>query len=149
MEGGLVNRLELRQLAEDRIADAMVLLAAGRWSKLFHPAQGMHSKAERGVVRGMNSTIDSIIWLEEPTGDKRRSEMIIHANETTIQAIVKQLIPSADGYGHELDLEVLGNESSDPNADDLVRRTGMPARQIKYRLEKAKKAILKAIGGSK
>jgi hypothetical protein len=40
-------------------------------------------------------------------------------------------------------------QSSDPNADDLVRRTGIPARQIKYRLEKAKKAILKAIGVSK
>jgi HEPN domain-containing protein len=33
-----VNRLELRQLAEDRIADAAVLLAAGRWSGAYYLA---------------------------------------------------------------------------------------------------------------
>ncbi len=31
-----MNRLELRQLAEDRIADAAVLLAAGRWSGAYY-----------------------------------------------------------------------------------------------------------------
>lgn len=50
--------------------------------------------------------------------------MIVHANETTIQAVVRQIVSSADGYGHELDLEVLGNESSDPNADYLKPRAG-------------------------
>src|SRR5206468_11481018 len=33
-----VNRLELRQLAEDRIADAAILLAAGRWSGAYYLA---------------------------------------------------------------------------------------------------------------
>jgi HEPN domain-containing protein len=31
-----VNRTELRQLAEDRIADAVALLAAGRWSGAYY-----------------------------------------------------------------------------------------------------------------
>ncbi len=33
-----MNRLELRQLAEDRIADAAILLAAGRWSGAYYLA---------------------------------------------------------------------------------------------------------------
>jgi hypothetical protein len=33
-----VNRVELRQLAEDRIADAATLLAAGRWSGAYYLA---------------------------------------------------------------------------------------------------------------
>ena len=33
-----MNRLELRQLAEDRIADAAILLASGRWSGAFYLA---------------------------------------------------------------------------------------------------------------
>jgi HEPN domain-containing protein len=33
-----VNRLELRQLAEDRIADAAILLASGRWSGAYYLA---------------------------------------------------------------------------------------------------------------
>src|ERR1700681_3770039 len=37
-EGSGVNRLELRRLAEDRIADAGVLLAAGRWSGAYYLA---------------------------------------------------------------------------------------------------------------
>jgi hypothetical protein len=31
-----VNRVELRQLAEDRVADAAILLAAGRWSGAYY-----------------------------------------------------------------------------------------------------------------
>lgn len=33
-----MNRLELRQLAEDRIADAKILLDAGRWSGAYYLA---------------------------------------------------------------------------------------------------------------
>lgn len=33
-----MNRFELRQLAEDRIADAGILLAAGRWSGAYYLA---------------------------------------------------------------------------------------------------------------
>ena len=33
-----MNRLEFRQLAEDRIADAAILLAAGRWSGAYYLA---------------------------------------------------------------------------------------------------------------
>ena len=33
-----MNRLELRQLAEDRIGDAALLLAAGRWSGAYYLA---------------------------------------------------------------------------------------------------------------
>ncbi len=33
-----MNRIELRQLAEDRILDAAALLAAGRWSGAYYPA---------------------------------------------------------------------------------------------------------------
>jgi HEPN domain-containing protein len=37
-EGSRVNRFELQQLAEDRIADAGILLAAGRWSGAYYLA---------------------------------------------------------------------------------------------------------------
>jgi len=33
-----LNRFELRQLAEDRIADAAILLASGRWSGAYYLA---------------------------------------------------------------------------------------------------------------
>ena len=45
--------------------------------------------------------------------------MIIHSNETTIEALVNNIIPAQDGYGHELDLEILSNESPDPKTDFL------------------------------
>jgi hypothetical protein len=50
--------------------------------------------------------------------------MIVHGNETIVQAKVKQIVPCADGYGHELDLEILGNESPDPNSDYLKPKAG-------------------------
>ena len=50
--------------------------------------------------------------------------MIVHANETKIQGLVKRIAPCADGHGHELDLEILGNESPDPNADYLKPKAG-------------------------
>src|ERR1700680_175338 len=37
-EDRAVTRTELRQLAEDRIADAAILLAAGRWSGAYYLA---------------------------------------------------------------------------------------------------------------
>jgi hypothetical protein len=50
--------------------------------------------------------------------------MLIHANETRVQALITHVAPCADGYGHELDLEILGNESPDPNADFLKPKIG-------------------------
>jgi len=37
-EDSKVNRIEMRQLAEDRIADAAALLASGRWSCAYYVA---------------------------------------------------------------------------------------------------------------
>ena len=50
--------------------------------------------------------------------------MIVHANETRVEAVVKHVVPCADGYGHELDLEILSNESPDPNSDYLKPKIG-------------------------
>ena len=45
--------------------------------------------------------------------------MIVHANETTIQAVVKQIVPCADGYGHELELAgaVLDGQRLEPSRE--------------------------------
>jgi hypothetical protein len=50
--------------------------------------------------------------------------MIVHANETRVEAVVKHVAPCGDGYGCELDLEILRNESRDPNADYLRPKAG-------------------------
>jgi hypothetical protein len=50
--------------------------------------------------------------------------MITHPNETLVQAVVKRIAASADGYGHDVDLEILGNESPDPKADFLRPKVG-------------------------
>ena len=50
--------------------------------------------------------------------------MIVHSNETLIQAVVKHITACADGCGHEVDLEVLGNESPDPKTDFLKPKVG-------------------------
>jgi hypothetical protein len=50
--------------------------------------------------------------------------MIVHPNETRVEAMIKHIAPCADGYGQELELEILGNESPDPNADYLKPKTG-------------------------
>jgi hypothetical protein len=50
--------------------------------------------------------------------------MIIHPNETLVQAVVKRIAACADGYGHEVDLEIVGNESPDPKLDFLRPKVG-------------------------
>jgi hypothetical protein len=50
--------------------------------------------------------------------------MIMHPNETLVQAAVKRIVACADGHGHEVDLEILGNESPDPKADFLRPKVG-------------------------
>ena len=50
--------------------------------------------------------------------------MIVHENETRVEGVVKQIVPCADGYGHEVDLEILSNESPDPNSDYLKPKIG-------------------------
>lgn len=50
--------------------------------------------------------------------------MNTHPNQTTVRAEVKQIKPCADGHGHDLDLEILGNDSPDPNADYLKPKAG-------------------------
>jgi hypothetical protein len=50
--------------------------------------------------------------------------MNVHPNQTTVRAEVKQITPCAGGYGHDLDLEILGNDSPDPNADYLKPKAG-------------------------
>jgi len=50
--------------------------------------------------------------------------MNIHPNETCVKAVVKRVTPNAGGYGHDLDLEILANESPDPNADYLKPAAG-------------------------
>ncbi len=50
--------------------------------------------------------------------------MNVRPNQTTVQAEVKRIAPCADGYGHDLDLEILANDSPDPNADYLKAKSG-------------------------
>ena len=50
--------------------------------------------------------------------------MIVRGNETTVHAVVDRVAPCADGYGHDLELNVLSNDSADPNADFLKPKAG-------------------------
>ena len=50
--------------------------------------------------------------------------MIVHPNQTIVKALVKGIVPSQDGTGHELDLEILKNESPDPKTDFLQPHVG-------------------------
>ena len=50
--------------------------------------------------------------------------MIVHPNETAVRARVAQVTRCADGFGHDVELEVLGNDSPDPAADFLKPRAG-------------------------
>ena len=50
--------------------------------------------------------------------------MKAHPNQTTVRAEVKQIKPAADGHGHDVELEILGNDSPDPNADYLKPKAG-------------------------
>jgi len=50
--------------------------------------------------------------------------MIVHGNETAVRARVTGVTPAADGYGHEVGLEILGNDSPDPNTDFLKPKAG-------------------------
>lgn len=50
--------------------------------------------------------------------------MNVHPNETSVRAVVKRIEPCADGYGHELRLEIISNESADPDADYLKPKAG-------------------------
>lgn len=50
--------------------------------------------------------------------------MIVHNNETAVRARVSGVTPSPDGYGHEVELEILGNDSPDPDADYLKPKAG-------------------------
>jgi hypothetical protein len=50
--------------------------------------------------------------------------MIVHTNETAVRAKVTGVTPCADGYGHDVELEVLGNDSPDPKTDFLKPKAG-------------------------
>lgn len=50
--------------------------------------------------------------------------MIVRGNETTVQAKVNRIVPCGDGYGHDVELEILGNESADAGADFLKPKPG-------------------------
>jgi hypothetical protein len=50
--------------------------------------------------------------------------MNVHPNQTIVKALVKGVAPSKDGKGHELDLEILKNESPGPAADFLQPQAG-------------------------
>lgn len=45
--------------------------------------------------------------------------MNVHENATHVRAIVRKVTPCADGYGHDLQLEIVSNDSPDPAADFL------------------------------
>lgn len=45
-------------------------------------------------------------------------------NQTSVKAVVKHIAPAADGYGSELELEILANESANPAADFLQPKKG-------------------------
>jgi hypothetical protein len=50
--------------------------------------------------------------------------MIVQGNETAVRARVTRVDPAADGYGHEVGLEILGNDTPNPNTDFLKPRAG-------------------------
>src|SRR5436190_21748128 len=50
--------------------------------------------------------------------------MNVHPNQTSVKAVVKQVTPCADGYGHDVDLEIVANESPDPANDFLQPSPG-------------------------
>ena len=45
-------------------------------------------------------------------------------NQTSVKAVIKRVAPAADGHGSELDLEILANESPNPDADFLQPKKG-------------------------
>ena len=53
-----------------------------------------------------------------------RDVLNVHPNETLVKAVVKVVKPCDDGYGHEMDLEILTNESPDPANDFLQPKPG-------------------------
>jgi hypothetical protein len=61
--------------------------------------------------------------------------MNVHPNQTQVKAVVKQVAPCEDGVGHELDLEVLANESPDPAADFLRPHSGDRLKVFTARLD--------------
>ena len=64
-----MNRLELRQLAEDRLADAQSLVAAGRWSGAYYLAG---YAVECGLKACVLAHIDAtgVIFLDKKYGEK-------------------------------------------------------------------------------
>lgn len=78
--GGNVNRVELRQLARDRIADASALLAAGRWS-------GSYYLAGYAVECGLKACIARLTNHEDfPRGRKFVEECYTHDLERLLRA---------------------------------------------------------------
>src|SRR5262245_3279527 len=58
--------------------------------------------------------------------EPRRRRIVMNAapNQTCVKAVVKQITPATDGYGSEVDLESLANESANPAADYLQPKKG-------------------------
>jgi hypothetical protein len=50
--------------------------------------------------------------------------MNVRPNETVVKATVKQVVPCADGYGYDVDLEIGANLSPDPASDFLQPESG-------------------------
>jgi HEPN domain-containing protein len=85
-----VNRFELRQLAEDRIADAAILLAGGRWS-------GAYYLAGYAVECGLKACIAKLTNQDDFPRDRRFvEECYTHSLEKLLKAAALKPVLDAD-----------------------------------------------------
>src|SRR5260370_34169008 len=89
-----MNRFELRQLAEDRIADAAILLASGRWS-------GAYYLAGYAVECGLKACIARLTNQDDFPRDRKFVEECYNHN---LERLVK-----AAGLKRALDADTLAN----------------------------------------
>lgn len=120
-----MNRLELRQLAEDRLADAQSLLAAGRWS-------GAYYLAGYAVECGLKACVLAHI---EATGaifrDRKYAERCWTHNLEELLALAN-LRPAMDNdTGANLDLLTNWNDTKDwAETSRYTQKTEAEARRL-------------------
>jgi hypothetical protein len=95
-----VHRLDLRQLAEDRISDAAILLAAGRWS-------GAYYLAGYAVECGLKACIARLTNQDDFPRDRRFVEECYTHN-------LERLLKAA-GLGPVLDMDSASNPAFSGN----------------------------------
>ena len=89
--------------------------------------------------------LSCLLIAAPPQNDTTIAQMKTPPNKTVVTGVLQNFEPAVDGYGGDLEIEVLSNESPDPSADSIKPEAGSQLRA--FYPEASEREISLLIGG--